>query len=1831
MYRHILLTLLSIAFVCLALAQQAPLLHCGQKEITDQLLRNNPVLKQYQEGVEKQIQQYQLARRSGAAKVQRTTAVVALPVVVHIIHSNGAENIPDAQVLAGIQHLNEAFANTGYYDPANGVNTQIQFCLAQRDPNNNPTNGITRDASSYTVMSGPNYYTDDQAVKNLNRWDPSCYINIWLVRSVPGSTAGYAYLPTAHGSNLDGIVMEAAWFGSSAVNSVVTIHEMGHYLGLYHTFEGACKNDDCTSDGDRVCDTPPDQSTGAVGCNTSVNSCSTDALSGFGADVSDLKEDYMDYGNFDCMKVFTQGQADRMNWFIQNVRGSLLNCKSCLVPCPAPVTAGFTASATAVTAGTPVTFTNNSVNGSGYSWYLNNVLQSTAFNYSYTFNTAGIYIIKLVTHSNNPLCDSAVKTEVVTVTCPVALQFSPGDTSITANNTINFTNATTGATTYNWLVNGISQSTALHFSRAFTTTGNYAIKLKASNGFCADSLTHNVVVRNACLQETFQNAYGGLRNDMAYDIRATADGGSIVAGKNASFTSGNDDGYLLKLDKNGVVQWSHTYGGIAADIFYRIILTSDGGYIAVGQTQSYGLLTGAAWIVKVDATGTVQWNRQFGENSTNGEIASNVLQTSDGGYIITGRQNNAPTVGNVLVVKLNAAGTLIWSKVYDDSNSDNGSALLEDNGGILVAGTSRSTTWHDAFLMKLDPANGAVIWSKKYDIDGRNNSGGAVIYRQGNHYLLPVITINDFTNTNTGRAMVLRVDLNGDAVDVKEIIAPDYVLGGAGTFAPTADGGFVTQYNEDNGAPDLNLIKVSAAGAVEWALKYPRTANQANLALRVTADGGFISAGSHVTSASAQEVYVVKTDALGNTPGCTSTPIPVSINNPPFTTTPFSWFGIRNTSFSGTSTIMAQAGASNTQTTALCLGSPCTTPPVDTCLTTFQKTYFAPGNYNAFYIHTTADGGSVIAGIVNPVAGDVNLQSSTMDALAMKLNASGDIQWAKRIGGNLYDELRKIKPTRDGGYIAIGSTRSFGTSNSIYLVKLTATGNIAWTKTFSTDTTSDVGRDVIETSDGGFAFTGTNKDAMPYTQGIFAKTDANGNITWSRRLYREESTEMHSVVEDADTLVLGANYWVSLEQQYYGSIIKVNKYTGNIISSISFLSDSRSNYATQLYKTPAGFMAGLHLIDGNNFNGKQQGILQLDQNLAVLSNQKLVRQDLNPWSSVTPTSDGGFIASAGRYALGNNFYLFKGTRTGSFDWQKAYGNFPGIIMQTSANAQQYANGTYISACTYHDPITGTDGKIHVVKAASNGNTPGCRVDDANNTLNTVGISIQPITWNNVSDYNYNTPADVTSNMVDLPLTITQQCAPVTCGLAGIQGNDSICLRADTVTYLLQRSGDCALPATWTIDPAFAQITATTDSTISILFKKTGTVTLYAHIVASCQLLKDSIPVTIFDPSPSLDLGPDLQLCAISTWALNAGTGFRSYQWQDGSTDSTLTVSAPGIYHVLATDHCGNPYRDTVNITQAPPVPFDLGIDLERCANDTLVLTAPAGFTNYRWSADYKINSAYGQTIRIFTDKDTMYSVTAEKSPGCLVIDTIRVTVKQVAPLHLGNDTSFCKGNIIILDAGPGFSNYTWNTGAATQQITAATAGPFWIAATNSNGCISRDTLVVNKVFSLPPVNLGKDTVVCMNEVITFNAGNGFAAYQWQDGSVNNSFTASQPGTYWVQVTDNNTCSRADTVSITGIKDCRVFLYLPNAFSPNNDRQNDIFKPVVSGLLEKFRLTVYNRWGQKIFETADARKGWDGTFKGQPQPTGSFVWTCQYQFMGAGQVTKAEKGVLTLVR
>ncbi len=290
---------------------------------------------------------------------------IVIPVVFHIIHSpldntpGLGTNLSNDRIYTALNHLNLAYANQVFSQVS--VNTNISFCLASQNSLGEASSGITRyPDSQFTIFDnqlhdvpgpiGPNSVKAISAAPS--EWPRTDYMNVWIVNTLTvngnSGAAGYAYYPSEHGEWWDGIVLEGQFLGSSLENDIVLIHEVGHYLNLKHTFGNAtsvsnpdCANDDCLTDNDCVCDTPPDGF--SLACTPgSFNSCTTDgddmsANNPFaGQDVLDPKSNYMDYGNLECEEIFTEGQKTRMRLSIIDdvtndlgIRGSLLNSQGC--------------------------------------------------------------------------------------------------------------------------------------------------------------------------------------------------------------------------------------------------------------------------------------------------------------------------------------------------------------------------------------------------------------------------------------------------------------------------------------------------------------------------------------------------------------------------------------------------------------------------------------------------------------------------------------------------------------------------------------------------------------------------------------------------------------------------------------------------------------------------------------------------------------------------------------------------------------------------------------------------------------------------------------------------------------------------------------------------------------------------------------------------------------------------------------------------------------------------------------------------------------------------------------------------------------------------------------------------------------------------------------------------------------------------------------------------------------------------------------------------------------------------------------------------------------
>ncbi len=244
-------------------------------------------------------------------------------------------------------------------------------------------------------------------------------------------------------------------------------------------------------------------------------------------------------------------------------------------------------------------------------------------------------------------------------------------------------------------------------------------------------------------------------------------------------------------------------------------------------------------------------------------------------------------------------------------------------------------------------------------------------------------------------------------------------------------------------------------------------------------------------------------------------------------------------------------------------------------------------------------------------------------------------------------------------------------------------------------------------------------------------------------------------------------------------------------------------------------------------------------------------------------------------------------------------------------------------------------------------------------------------------------------------------------------------------------------------------------------------------------------------------------------------------------------------------------------------------------------------------------------------------------------DTTSFTVHVISPpnVNLGNDTSLCQGQSLLLNAATSCSTYQWQDNSTDSIYKVTQQGTYWIKVINQFNCIGYDTINVNYKL-LPQINLGNDTVLCSGKVIVLNATNTSSIYHWQDSSTASTYIVNLQGTYWVRVTNQYNCSAYDTVNIM-YKECEDTLIIPNIFTPNGDAFNDYFV-IKNSINWNINLEVFNRWGNVIYEADNYQNNWDGKCKGNPLADGTYFYIIKAKGKDTGK-EKEYNGSLMIMR
>ncbi len=309
----------------------------------------------------------------------------------------------------------------------------------------------------------------------------------------------------------------------------------------------------------------------------------------------------------------------------------------------------------------------------------------------------------------------------------------------------------------------------------------------------------------------------------------------------------------------------------------------------------------------------------------------------------------------------------------------------------------------------------------------------------------------------------------------------------------------------------------------------------------------------------------------------------------------------------------------------------------------------------------------------------------------------------------------------------------------------------------------------------------------------------------------------------------------------------------------------------------------------------------------------------------------------------------------------------------------------------------------------------------------------------------------------------------------------------------------------------------------------------------------------------------------------------------------VNILSQGI-DVLPTSHCTqNASGGAVSLKQKGN-----GCSLK----DTLVFFLQGAATSdapATWQYDslyFHLLFSIGDSIWLQPVREGRSVVSASVEGNCsLSSQQINTLISRPASsVNLGPDTVLCTGNTIKLSAGPGFAGYLWNDNSSDSTLTVNTTGKYYVQVADLCGGKAADTIQVHP-GALPTNFLPADTIICSYSGALIQVRGDFEQYNWSTGETGKSIQVKTAGKYDCHVVSRDGCQGTESIRID-LKDCEALLVFPNAFTPNHDGVNDVFRLKYPGHAADYNLQIFNRQGQKIFETSDPSAGWDGTFNGQ---------------------------------
>ncbi|MCX7862479.1 MAG: gliding motility-associated C-terminal domain-containing protein [Bacteroidales bacterium] len=733
----------------------------------------------------------------------------------------------------------------------------------------------------------------------------------------------------------------------------------------------------------------------------------------------------------------------------------------------------------------------------------------------------------------------------------------------------------------------------------------------------------------------------------------------------------------------------------------------------------------------------------------------------------------------------------------------------------------------------------------------------------------------------------------------------------------------------------------------------------------------------------------------------------------------------------------------------------------------YSPVFLATDYYESGKLIRTSDGGYIMCG------------TRKTDAFVMKLDASGNVSWSKTyyISGASYHFLKNIKQTSDGGYIAVGYMRNASTDSlDAFIVKITSNGTLSWGGRWNNQTVNsdDSFIDVAEDQGNGFVAVGYTSQvfgADTTWDALIVKFNTNGTIGWSNVLGDNNQDEEASVI-----IKQGNNFYIA-----------GNTTQGALGTDFFFMEMSTS--------------------------GTQNWTRRFGYGLADLM------------FKILPTST-GFSLVGGEITMGGNIVKADFNSSGQYITNTGYAYGGSWAFPVNVDAQKTTDNGWIMG------VMSIEYAYYLLKANAAGST-GCYENTFNPTITTFTFTQDAFTGTYSTNVTSGNPS-VSTGSFTVSQTVTD-CQFVPCDTPVVSitpTNPTIC-QGQSVTLTASGSNGSGPVTSWSWN------TGQTTASINVSPSSTTTYTV-TGTVGSCPSQPVQVTVTV-NPVPSVSISGNNNICQGQSTTLTA-TGGGTYTWSNGVTGPTNIVnpSSTTTYTVTVTNTYNCTNTASVQVTVNPLPNASINGPSSVCSGQNVSLTASGGDT-YLWN-----NGSTANPLNLNPTSSATYSVTVtNSSTGCSSTASHSITVNPNPIVAIAGDTIICEGYSTTLTASGG-NSYIWSNGATTPSITVTPplgTSIYTVTVTNtSTSCYTVRNVTV-QVVSAPNASISGNNAICPGQSTTLTASGG-TTYLWSTGNTTASIQVSPTSTttYTVSVYAGTCFSTASiqvivhtppTVSVTG--------------------------------------------------------------------------------------------------